>query len=225
MRTWRILDAVLPISLIVLMLGSGVSAVLFGQPPKTDVKLIQTKVFRLNHCDADEFRQVLESILDPVPPMPPMPPPAVPGTPVGGFGVLGFGGAGFGGEVPAFHIVVEQRTRSVIVRGTEKNVRLAAEVVAVLDQPPNKPLPEVKGLRALPLKHASADELTQTLQELMLEARIVPLAAAKMILVAGEEASMKEVTDLIKDLDVPTAKELKPGEKRQLQSDVVPPGL
>jgi len=255
MRTWRTFDALLPISLAVLVLGSGVTTVLFGQPPAKNESKIQTKVFRLSHCDAEEVRQVLEGILDPNEPQPPTGAPAIPGGPgaaappgaagpfpggpgaPGGFapmpggggfgfggGMLGFGGAIGSGPGLGFQIAVESRTRAVIVRGSEKNIRLAGELVSVLDLPEGKPLPEVKGLRALPLKHALADDLVATIQELIDDARIVSLPAAKMVIVSGEEDTIKEISDIIKELDVPTAKELKPSEKRKLiQRDDPPP--
>src|SRR5262245_18991264 len=105
--------------------------------------------------------------------------------------------------MPAYQVAVDKRTRSLVVRASEKNLQLAADLVAVLDLPKNKPLPEVKSLKVFPLKHADAEELMSTLQALGLEARMVALGEAKMLIVAGPEEAMKEVGDLVKDLDVP----------------------
>lgn len=137
---------------------------------------------------------------------------------IGGIG--GFGGIGFGGGSGAFQVSVDARTRSVIVRASPKNLQLTADLISVLDLAKGKAMPEVKTLKALPLKHADAGEIMNALQNAGVEARMVALGEAKMLVVAGSDEAMKEVADLVKDLDVPTPPELKPEEQRKLFSDM-----
>jgi type II secretory pathway component GspD/PulD (secretin) len=169
---------------------------LFGQDPaKPEAKTqLKSKVFRLNHCDPDEIMQILQTLMD----ANEQPFSANPQAP-------GAGAPGADG-IPSFpyQLAADARTRSVVIRATEKNLRLAADLVAVLDLPEGKPLPEVKSLKTFQLKHANAEELANVLQTLQLEAKIMALGNAKMLVVAGPEAAMKEVADLVKDLDIPT---------------------
>jgi type II secretory pathway component GspD/PulD (secretin) len=207
-----------------------------AQPPA-----LKAKVFRLKYCDPNEMEQVLQSLLDPNDPSPmplnlpgPGGPPmggvgmlgvggvgvGAPGIPGGGLGALGVGGiGGFGGMPGAFQVSIDPRTRSVIVRASDKNLQLTADLISVLDLPKGKAMPEVKTLKALSLKHADAGEIMNALQAAGVEARMVALGEAKMLVVAGPEDAMKEVADLVKDLDVPTPPELKPEEQRKLFSN------
>ena len=213
--------------LALVFLGAAVPTLVGENPPKQPP--LKAKVFRLNHCDPTEIEQVLQGLLDPSdPPMsaagimgPQVPAGAVPGPGgfagvggIGGLGALGIGG--FGGGTPSFQVSVDSRTRSLVVRASEKNLQLTADLIAVLDLPKNKPVPEVKSLRVFTLKHAEAEELMNTLQAAGVEARMVALGEAKMLVVAGTEEAMKEVGDLVKDLDVPTPPEPKPEEQRRL---------
>src|SRR5262249_17137384 len=119
------------------------------------------------------------------PMVPPAPVGAVPGPGgfagvggIGGLGALGIGG--FGGP-PSFQVSVDSRTRSLVVRASEKNLQLTADLISVLDLPKNKPMPEVKSLKVFTLKHADAEELMNTLQTAGVEARMVALGEAKML--------------------------------------------
>jgi len=231
MISWKTLMAAL---LAVAFVGAAVPS-LVGDDTKPPV--LKSKVFRLKYCDPNEMMTVLNGLLDENdPPQQPMGgnPAGLPGLPGGGMlgvggggpgalgggglGALGVGGGGlggFGGMGPQTQVTVDMRTRSLIVRASEKNLQLAADLVAVLDLPKDKPLPSVKSLKVFQLKHAEAEELVQVLQNLEPEARMIALGEAKLMIVAGPDAAMKEIADLVKHLDVP-APEVKPEEQRKL---------
>ena len=192
------------------------------QPAKSNVK---AKVFRLAHTDPEEVREILDSLLEfHAPPQPAQPPAffggpgpgGAPGLAPGGLGQLGIGG-GFGGNpmVPTYTTAIDARTRALIVRGTEKDLQIATDLVSVLDLAKDKTAPEVKSLRVVELKNAEAAQLIETLEALNLDARIVPAPMAKLLIITGTEAGMKEAGELIKDLDVVTPKP-KPDEERRL---------
>jgi hypothetical protein len=126
------------------------------------------RVFRLKHAKPEEVRQILESLLEgsSLPAGPPgmggpmMPGsggrPGMPGGPRGpmgpGMGMPGMpGGPGFpgaaGGE-PGWRVTVDERTRSLIVRGARHDLQLAADLVAVLDRAGGKAVPKVRNLHA-----------------------------------------------------------------------------
>ncbi|HEV3146939.1 MAG TPA: secretin N-terminal domain-containing protein [Gemmataceae bacterium] len=230
--SWKSLAAAL---LATIFLATAVPPLIGENPPKPP--LLKAKVFQMNYCDPTEMEQVLQGLLDPndppqlqagpAPMNPPMPGAGIAGFPgpggigmmaaPGGFGALGFGG--ITGMPTAYHVTVDSRTRSLVVRASEKNLQLTADLISVLDLPKGKPMPEVRTLKALPLKHADAGELQNTLQATGIEARMVGLPEAKLLVVAGTEEAMKEVADLVKDLDAPTPPELKPEQLRKLFSD------
>jgi type II secretory pathway component GspD/PulD (secretin) len=204
-----------------------------GKDGKPEAKPLKTSVYRLKHSDPEEVRQVLESLLEvpevPDVPLPPGGPGAVGGGGVGGnFGIVGGGGGalgavgGFGGMgvLPRWRLAVDARTQALIVRGAEEDLRIASDLVAVLDQPAGKAPPAVKSLRAFPLAHADADELAQVLGELNLPARTVPVSTKKLLIATGPEEALKEVGEVIKELDVavksedPKPEDTKPKEKK-----------
>lgn len=105
-----------------------------------------------------------------------------------------------------WRVTIDMRSHAVIVRATEKDLQVAADLVTVLDTGPGKPLPKVKTLRAIELKHADATHVDQILMDLNMPVRLVPLPEAKIIICAGSENALNEVGDLVKELDVPERK-------------------
>jgi hypothetical protein len=101
--------------------------------------------------------------------------------------------------------VADQRTRSLIVRGTAKDLQLAADVVAVLDTAEDKPLPGVTSLKAFRLKHVDAVDLVGILQALddSITYRLAPVGRMKLLLATGTDEQMKELADAVKELDIP----------------------
>jgi hypothetical protein len=194
---------------------------------KGDASKVRLKVFRLSHSDPEQVSGVLKSLLpeesDSVA--------AGPVAPIGGGmlgfgggGMLGLagGGAGLGGAPagnglggglgglggglggvggPTWRLAADPRTKSLIIRGSEKEVDIAADLVAVLDLPADKPIPKVKNLRAYKLKHASAQDLNTLLSSLM-DARMVPVEKGNILIVAGTEDVMKDMDSVVEALDI-----------------------
>jgi len=161
-------------------------------------------------------------------------PPGTPGVP--GSGGVGFPGGGFGGGLggglggfgggfvapPPWRVTIDARTRAMVVRGTERDLQIANDLVAIVEAPADKPLPAVKSLRAFRLQHAKADELQTVLEELELETRVVSAPAAKLLIASGSEEVLRELADIVKELDVEVKKSDKPTEPRKLLGGMDP---
>ncbi|HZY90295.1 MAG TPA: M56 family metallopeptidase, partial [Gemmataceae bacterium] len=186
---------------------------------EADIKRMQSRsirVFRLKHAKPEEVRQVLESLLGGASGTfgaGPMMGPGGPGMPgmMGGKGGRGPMGPGMGGppgmmagpggaggnEDTLWRVTVDERTRSLIVRGSRHDLQLAADLVAVLDQAGGKAVPKVSNLHAFKLKYAHAPRLAQILDDLGVKARVVPLQKANILIVTGPAEAVKEISDLI----------------------------
>jgi hypothetical protein len=216
--SWKSLLVVL---LSFAFLGAAVPNLVGENPPKSPV--LKAKVFRLKYCDPSEIMEILNGLIDENdPPPPPLPmnfqQPMGGALGIGG-GIGGIGGmTGFGGNPlgPQNSVTVDTRTRSLVVRLSDKNLQLATDLVASLDLPKDKPLPEVKSLKVFQLKHADAEDLLKVLQEVNQDVKMMALGEAKMVIVASSEAVMKEIAELVKDLDVEAVPEPKPEEQRKL---------
>jgi Bacterial type II/III secretion system short domain len=185
------------------------------EPAKADVSYQKTKVFRLTRTDPEEVKQVMATLLDYIPvPQAAAPQPISPM----GVGMLGMGGGLPSGPTP-FSIAHDPRTKSVVVRGSDKHLAMAADFVAVVDGPIGKEPAEAKTLRAVTLKNAKPEEIAQVIEALELDARLVALTAAKMVVFTGSEQTMKDIAALVKELDVPADPEPKKEEKRKLLND------
>jgi type II secretory pathway component GspD/PulD (secretin) len=191
---------------------------------EADIKRMQSRsirVFRLKHAKPEEVRQVLESLLGGASGTfgaGPMMGPGGPGMPgmMGGKGGRGPMGPGMGGppgmmagpggaggnEDTLWRVTVDERTRSLIVRGSRHDLQLAADLVAVLDQAGGKAVPKVSNLHAFKLKFAHAPRLAQILDDLGVKARVVPLQKANILIVTGPAEAVTEVSELVKELDV-----------------------
>jgi type II secretory pathway component GspD/PulD (secretin) len=131
-----------------------------------------------------------------------------------GLGGPGFkpGGGGFGGPPGAFpqgletRLSLDRRTGSIIARGPAIDLDVAADLMKVLDTPPDEVPPEVKSLRAFQLKHATASALAEHATRLDLQIAAVGLDEAKLLLVTGFPDAVQELAQLVKALDVPTPK-------------------
>ena len=108
------------------------------------------------------------------------------------------------GEAPAtpWRLAVDERTNSLIVRGTEEDLRHIGDVVAALDVPENKTATKLKNLRTFKLKNANVINVGQIVQQLGLNVNVSILEKSQMLVVHGSEAALKEVADLIAELDV-----------------------
>jgi hypothetical protein len=143
------------------------------------------------------------------------------GTQIGG-GIAGIQGAHPGGALGAFgfsgmqtalghppiaptnkwRLVADERTSSLIFRGSPEDAQTVGELVALANLEPGAPLPPLKRLSAFQLKHAQAGPLVEKLNQLELDARIGALEASNTIVVFGSESAKKEIAELIKALDV-----------------------
>jgi hypothetical protein len=133
--------------------------------------------------------------------------PRVPGGPgalVPGGG--GDGGFNFSGRLVEGSVAVDHRTRSLIVRGTEKDLQIVADLVAVLDLEKGKtaalPLAKGRNLRAFNLRYADAKEIAKVLTNLNLNARMAFPPKSNLIIVIGSETEMKEIGEVVDALDV-----------------------
>jgi len=113
----------------------------------------------------------------------------------------------FAGDVgrSSLRAFLDLRTRSLVARGTAAELRLVADLVAALDDPPDKPLPAAKGLRAFRARHLEAEEMLEQLRELGADGacRIVALPGRKLLLAVGPEDALKHLEAVAKELDVP----------------------
>lgn len=181
----------------------------------------QIRVFRLKHVKPEEVREAVENLLGAPPSRPKgggggmMMGPMGPGMMAPGSGgkmppmMRGAGepihpppGVGAEGVSPDWRLTVDERTRSIIIRGSRQDLRRAAEVIALLDLPAGKAAPKSKNMQAFKLKHAEAAKIAFILDELGLDARVLALEGTNRVIVAGTEAALKEAADLIEQLDV-----------------------
>ncbi len=126
-----------------------------------------------------------------------------------GFGALGGPPGGMMGVVDGFpdpalryKIAVDERTNAVVIRGTERDLQIAAELVALMELPKEKAPPPSKHLRAFRLKHGDAAAIVTLLNELEVDARVVALVDSNIVVVSGSEEATKDIADAIKELDV-----------------------
>ena len=134
-------------------------------------------------------------------------------APVGGalgFGVVPPGGAigcffGNGGvnPTPVWRATAQARTRSVIVRGSDRHLSVAADLVAILDRPANAPLPKLNIVKAYPLKHAAAEELAEVITALSFDDLKLATPDEHLLALIAPDDVVRSVAELVKELDVP----------------------
>jgi hypothetical protein len=139
-------------------------------------------------------------------------PGGMPGMGGGRGGMMGPPGMGAASPNATCHIAVDGRTGSVVVRGTEQDLLMASDLVAVLDLPKDEAPPRVKSFKAIRLRFADAGEVAQVLDQLDLKATIVA-APPKTLIVVASDAITKEIGTVVEQLDV----EAKPGNPRDQQ--------
>jgi beta-lactamase regulating signal transducer with metallopeptidase domain len=204
-----------------------------GEPP-----VLKLKVYRLNHRAPQDLQLLLEGLLEETPGLPwgavmggggggmpgrgtmlpggsgKMGPPGLSGGPRGGAGPGGGEGpATYISQGNTWRIVVDPRTRSLIVRAAESNQQRVADLVALLDVPAGKAIPKVKNLRAFKLRHAKVESLLEVLQQLGTNARLMGDAPANTLVAAGSEGDLKEIAEVVEALDVEV--QSAPGDERR----------
>jgi type II secretory pathway component GspD/PulD (secretin) len=113
--------------------------------------------------------------------------------------MMGMGGSG---QVHGWRLAVDGRTNCLVVRGSEHDLQMASDLVAMLDLPEGKPMPRLKNIRAFKLKFADPEQVAMMLQALEINATIAPAPKATLLIVSGSEAAMKEVAEVIEAVDV-----------------------
>jgi type II secretory pathway component GspD/PulD (secretin) len=150
---------------------------------------LQVKTFRLRHADPEEVRQILAQVWTTMPQVKP-PVGFKPGVPTAG-----------APRVPRF--AVDTRSRTLFVRGTDKEVAMAVSLVSILDTEPGQPIPESKDLRVLRLQHAKVDQATAVLTALGLQIHTVPLRKTNaLVILSPSDANVAAIRDVIESLDV-----------------------
>ena len=137
------------------------------------------------------------------------------GLPTPAAGQAGFGGAGQLGAVgcfignggvnttPVWRATAQARTRSVVVRGSERHLKVAADLVAILDRAANDPLPKLQVVKAFTLKHATAEELAEVINALSFEGVKLATPDVRVLTLVAPDDVVKSVAELVKELDVP----------------------
>ena len=143
------------------------------------------------------------------------------GMPPGGFGGMPPGGGigcffGNGGvnATPVWRATAQARTRSVIVRGSDRHLSVAADLVAILDRPARAPLPKLQVIKAFALKHATAEELAQVISDLSFDDVKLATPDERLLALIAPDDVVKSVAELVKELDVPDKGDPDPKPKR-----------
>jgi hypothetical protein len=165
-----------------------------AQPTKQPEEPLHLKVFALTNADPEEVRQVLNQVCQNMH--------GVRSGVAGPAVTPGFPGAAPPVANHAPRIAVDAKSKTVFVRGTDKQLKVAADVVSLLDAQPGQAPPEVKELKVLHLKQAKADEVMQVLSSLGLNTSVATLKKANAVIVfPGSEAAADEVRQVVERLD------------------------
>jgi type II secretory pathway component GspD/PulD (secretin) len=164
-----------------------------GEVPGVNPHALTVKSFELAHADPEEVRQTLTQMwvhvmaahgARPGPPGPAQPP----------------------------RLAVDARTRTLFVRGNEKELEAVSELVAVLDGDPAKP-GEGKNARVVRLHHAKVGEVLQVLTGLGLAGQVLALPKSNTLILPHNEAEAREVRAVVEKLDVEPRTDNKAGKK------------
>jgi type II secretory pathway component GspD/PulD (secretin) len=170
---------------------------------------LQVKSFRLRHADPEEVRQILTQVWTTA---------AGAKPPVGGRPALPVVAKG-----P--RLAVDSRSHSLFVRGTDKEVKVVASLVAILDTEPGQPAPESKDLRVLRLQHAKVDQATQVLSALGLNAHTVALKKTNaIVIISPSDAHAAEIREVIEKLDVEAQRDTVPLPSKSAKKPTSAPG-
>jgi type II secretory pathway component GspD/PulD (secretin) len=106
------------------------------------------------------------------------------------------------GQGTTWRLAADPRTNCLIVRGTDQDLRTAADLIALLDVAADKPVSGIKNHRAFRLRYANANEVAQVVEQLGIGALIVPAPKAGMVIASGPESALKEIAEVIEAVDV-----------------------
>jgi hypothetical protein len=99
------------------------------------------------------------------------------------------------------YFAIDSRTRSLIVRGTEKDLQVVADFVAIFDLPDDKPIPKLKNVHAFKLRFAKPNDVIEVLKALNINVLVALIPKSTILLVNGPDAAIKEATEIIEALD------------------------
>lgn len=169
-----------------------------------DLQSKHIRVFRLKHIKPEEARQALENLLDAS--TPPRERPRTPGAGAPGVYPPGVSGMPPPAMAPMreWRLSIDERTQAIIMLASTADLQRAADILALLDQPGGKPLPQIKGLRVFKLRFAQAEKIANILGQLNVNTPVLPMQQSNRLIVAGDDFALKEITKLIEELDVET---------------------
>lgn len=157
--------------------------------------------------------------------------PGINGAQLGGVGALGGGIGGFAGA-PAFgmaggpapppsvqgaiagatRLAADTSSGALLARGPERDLKVIADVVTVLNTAPGKPLSKVKNVHAFRLKYANPEDVGTAVALLGIEARLAPLRMPdgdagsedqrRFLFALGTEEQIRDIAEVIEGMDV-----------------------
>jgi len=120
-------------------------------------------------------------------------------------------GAVMPGSLSGPYWVVDERTRTLVVRGQDAEIEKIAGLIEVLEAEPGKSPSTNNALHVVRLKHAKVDEAVQALNGLHLNHQVVALPKSNLLIVPATSANVKEIDEVIEALDIEGA--VQPKEK------------
>ena len=148
------------------------------------------KVFHLQHADPQEVQQALTQLWRTLAPVQESAR-ANPRKPRGG----AEDDSSSPGIAPP-RVAVEPRTRTMFMRGSEKALDLASEVVEALDAEPGKEAPKLKDLAVFQVRGGTIDEVVQVLTALDLTSHIFVLKKSSTLIVP-QGPYVKDVSEVL----------------------------
>ena len=186
-----------------------------ANPAGEEGQALHIKTFQLKNADADEVQMALNELWGF----------AAGGQPGNRAGMPGNRPAMMarGGAAPAYYgtntmagamaanmmsgtaaprIAVNRRTRTVFVRGTEKELDTMGDLIKVLESGSDKDIPEMKNLHVYHFKHATPVEAMQVLSSLGLQTHVLQLPKAHSLVVLQSAPAWDQIHEVLEQLDV-----------------------
>jgi hypothetical protein len=143
--------------------------------PPPPPPVLETKDFEVSRADLEEVRQTLETV---------------------------FSGRATG-QKP--RLAANPRTKTLFARATAKDLETIGDIIAVLDNPPDKPLPEGSSGQLFRLQYARANEVASVVTRLGISTLPIVLPKMNALYLAGNDGSAKDIKVVIEKMDVPKA--------------------
>lgn len=141
---------------------------------------LQVKAIKLSNVSPEEVRETLTAIW-----------PALMtsrGIPASGAGA-------------AAQVAVNQRTKTLFVRGTDKQLEMVENLIKILDTAPGKEPPSGNGLNIVRLRHAKVEEVLQVLAGLGMQQQVIPLPKMNALILPQSERQANDVHLVIENVD------------------------